>query len=325
MRKKIPIITDPEHISRFKALLVKEPSLDIFQSLTQNQYSKNSLLAIRTDWLRYLSFCQTAHITVLPASIIGVRRFLETEAKQRKFASIKRYSVTIGLMHTLLSLPNPVAHRQIKQVLISLRFEKNGDAKQAIPLTTSHLKSLQEIMTTTNELADIRDLAIYYVMFECALKRSELKMLTINDVYSASNQGVQIQVGHNKYRLSTEATACLNVWLGIYMNLSKEGLCPLFCSIDRHQNLSHQPLDDSSIYRILRRASDRLNLSDSFRFSGQSTRVGAVQELKNQGLKIKEIQEFGRWLSPAMPAQYMGNTDTAEKEKIKFIRIKNWE
>jgi len=61
------------------------------------------------------------------------------------------------------------------------------------------------------------------------------------------------------------------------------------------------------------------------KFSGQSARVGAVQELSEQGYKIKEIQEFGRWLSPAMPYQYVGNKGTAEQEKLKFFSFKPWE
>ena len=91
------------------------------------------------------------------------------------------------------------------------------------------------------------------------------------------------------------------------------------------KNLLKQPLDDSSIYRILRRASDILGLADNHHFSGNSIRVGAAQELSKQGLKVREIQDFGRWLSPAMPAQYVGYTGTAESEKMKFKAIVPWQ
>jgi hypothetical protein len=61
------------------------------------------------------------------------------------------------------------------------------------------------------------------------------------------------------------------------------------------------------------------------RFTGQSARVGAAKELEKQGYNLRSIQEFGRWLSPAMPAQYLGKENTAELEKAKFKVIKPWE
>jgi hypothetical protein len=82
-------------------------------------------------------------------------------------------------------------------------------------------------------------------------------------------------------------------------------------------------MDDSSIYRVLRNASELLSLS--INFSGQSTRVGAAQHLSKAGANIKEIQDFGRWLSPAMPYQYIGSTQLAEDEQQTFVLIRPWE
>ena len=114
----------------------------------------------------------------------------------------------------------------------------------------------------------------------------------------------------------------LERWLS-FTGLEEE--LPVFRAIDKHENIGLQPLDDSSIYRILRSASDLLQLAENHHFSGNSIRVGAAQELSKQGLKVREIQDFGRWLSPAMPAQYVGYTGTAESEKMKFKAIVPWQ
>ncbi|MGO2320804.1 MAG: tyrosine-type recombinase/integrase, partial [Vibrio toranzoniae] len=158
-------------------------------------------------------------------------------------------------------------------------------------------------------------------MFECALQRSELKLLLTTDVESTDSD-YQITIKHSVYQLSQVASVALERWLSFAG--SQEGL-PVFRAIDKHENIGRQPLDDSSIYRILRRASDLLQLTESHHFSGNSIRVGAAQELSKQGLKVKEIQDFGRWLSPAMPAQYVGYTGTAEKEKMKFKALIPWQ
>ncbi|WP_162674455.1 hypothetical protein [Vibrio variabilis] len=64
-------------------------------------------------------------------------------------------------------------------------------------------------------------------------------------------------------------------------------------------------------------------MDDTLSFSSQSGRVGAVQELSREGLKIREIQEFGRWASPAMPLQYSGKTSLSEEQKSLFKTKKN--
>jgi len=143
----------------------------------------------------------------------------------------------------------------------------------------------------------------------------------MNDIESY-DEGYQITIKDSAYKLSQVASVALQRWLSF---TGSEDELPMFRAIDKHENIRLQPLDDSSIYRILRRASDILGLADNHHFSGNSIRVGAAQELSKQGLKVREIQDFGRWLSPAMPAQYVGYTGTAESEKMKFKAIVPWQ
>lgn len=316
MRKNIPPITNKStHEALCNALLI-EPSLPIFTQLTDNQYSHNSLLAIRTDWIRFINFCQLKQVSALPTSVTTLRIFLESEAKTRKFASVRRYSVNIGLINTILSFPNPSSNAKVKHCLAQLRLQKHGDAKQANALTREHLFSLHDMLSSSDIIQDIRNLAIYFIMFECALKRSELKQLQFNDI---DIEKQTLHIAEHNYQLSETATKNIARWFSV--SDIKDSYT--FRSIDRHGNISEQSLDDSSIYRIIRKASDLLQLSSQYSFSGQSTRVGAVKELAQQGMNVKEIQHFGRWISPAMPSQYIGNTNTAEQEKMKFLNYES--
>jgi integrase len=189
-------------------------------------------------------------------------------------------------------------------------------------MSSHHLSELNELLSYDEaNLKEIRDIAIYNVMFECVLKRSELKSLALTDIENIDGD-YQITIKDSVYRLSQVASDTLRRWLSF---TSTHDSLPVFRAIDKHENIGLQPLDDSSIYRILRRASDLLELAENHHFSGNSIRVGAAQELSKQGLKVREIQDFGRWLSPAMPAQYVGYTDTAEREKMKFKAIVPWQ
>ena len=322
MRKNVPILTDSEIINSFVERLNREASVDVIDELTGYQYSRNSLLGIYSDWKRYHAFCAKLRINTLPASITAIRRFLETESNNRKFASLKRYTATLSLLHTVFSFPNPIKHRQVRFTLLHLQAQMAGDAKQTNAMTSSHLSQLNALLAHEKAtLKEIRDIAIYNVMFECVLKRSELKSLSSSDVECVD--GVyQISIKDSLYKLSPVSSYSLERWLS-FTGL-EDGLT-LFRAIDKHENIGLQPLDDSSIYRILRRASDLLGLAENHHFSGNSIRVGAAQELSKQGLKIREIQVFGRWLSPAMPAQYVGDSNTAESEKMKFKALTPWQ
>lgn len=322
LRKNVPILTDSAIINSFVEKLNSNVTVEIIDELTGFQYSHNSLLGIYSDWNRYHAFCTKHRINTLPASITAVRRFLETESSERKYASLKRYTATLSLLHTVLNFANPIKHRQVRFTLLHLQARMAGDAKQTNAMTSSHLTQLNSLLSHDKAtLKEIRDIAIYNVMFECALKRSELKSLLASDVESIDHD-YQITIKDLIYKLSPVASSALERWLS-FTGLEEE--LPVFRAIDKHENIGLQPLDDSSIYRILRRASDLLGLADNHHFSGNSIRVGAAQELSKQGLNVREIQDFGRWLSPAMPAQYVGYAGTAESEKMKFKALTPWQ
>ncbi len=262
------------------------------------------------------SFVWKKGVNPLPASATAVRQYVERLATKRKYATVRRNTVTIGLLHRILSQTDPTTNSQVRNVLTQIRLNKHGDAKQATPLQLHHIKRLEKLCSKSPTIQEIRDIAICYVMFECAMKRSELKSLVFSNI-AVNGADTYIQLGDSNYRLSEQACRALTQWNDLVA--VQEGC--VFRAIDKHGNIASNPMDDSSIYRVMRRVGDKLGVSA---LSGQSLRVGAVKELAKQGLKPRDIQLFGRWLSPAMPYQYLGNVEQAETEKIVFKTIKPW-
>lgn len=320
MKKNLLPLTDELKIKQMVEVFRHEITLDQMALLTQYHYKHNSLLAFTKDWNRFVQYGQQKATKRLPASSLTVRQFIKHEAKTRKFSTLRRYVVTIKLIHYLLNQPDPTSDIQVRNQLRHFRLDKIGEEKQAKPFTRQNLNALYKCLINSEITKDIRDLAIYHVMFECAMKRSELKHLPLEAIH-LNETGIQyINLGTEQYSLSANAQQSLLKWLN-YLN---EPHGPVFRAIDRHGNIAQTQLNDSSIFRILRRAGE-LIAQPNLHFSGQSTRIGAVKELAKQGYKTKEIQQFGRWLSPAMPNQYLGNLHTAEMEKFKFVRFKRLE
>ncbi|MCL9777225.1 tyrosine-type recombinase/integrase [Vibrio methylphosphonaticus] len=311
MKKDIPVITEKHQVNKFKSILVDSISPAQFNELTSCYYSKSSLLALSKDWRLFNEFCRLNGVSSIPASVTAVRRFLDKERHSRKYSTLRRYAVTIGVVHTVLGFKDPTKGREIGLCLNEIRIAGADKVKETSAFTDTHLTDLHALLSASPDPKDCRDLAIYYVMFECALKRKDLRQLTQEHLETLDDTSY-LNIDGTRYILSDTAAVVLNSWLDC------NPYAPLFVSIDRHGNMKDGVLDDSSIYRILRRASELLSLPDYRRFSSQSGRVGAVKKLWSEGYKVRDIQEFGRWASPAMPLQYTGNPERSEKEKDKF-------
>lgn len=315
--KKLVSIKSKFEIERCTHLLTLDVTLEQLKLITQNQYSHNSLLAMRKDWLIFTDYVKSKQRRALPASSGTVKEFISSMTSKRKYSTLKRYAITISNIHRILSYDDPTTAPEIVYLLNQIRLNKNGDERQTTAFSYEHLQSIRNILLNETDPVSSRDLAIYSIMFECALKRSDLRDLTFQQLLPQKRENKSyfvISISDYQYELSQETSCALEAWISILGHA--EG--PVFRSIDRHQNISSNAMNDSSIYRILKKASTLLELPEHLSFSGQSARVGAVTELYKQGLNIRDIQEFGRWNSPVMPNQYLGNLNLAEQGKLIF-------
>ncbi|MGR5295513.1 tyrosine-type recombinase/integrase [Vibrio mediterranei] len=319
MKKDIPRITETKQIDRYLAKLRGSIDTSTFDELTSYHYSKNSVSAMTKDWNLFNDFCLSSHYPSLPASVATIKAFIERERRTRKYSTIKRYVVTVSLIHYLFDFKDPVKSREIGLIIENIRVLGIDSVSETQALTQEHLKQLRLKLERSQSPKDIRDLAIYSVMFECALKRRDLRQLSRMNVKLNEYDECLVEIDSAVYQLSNESSTILLRWLEL------TPCTTIFTGIDRHGNIKDNELNDSSIFRILRQASDILELPFEVKFSSQSCRVGAVKKLAQDGLKIKEIQEFGRWASPAMPLQYSGKRTLSEKEKAKFKDDNNYD
>lgn len=299
-----------------KRFLSTELDIATLNTHLKKDYSNNSLLSFKNDWNNFVLFCQFHHVVALPASTTAIRIFIEKQAKEKKLSSIKRSLISISHIHAAFDLKDPTKTAQVKVALGKIRLDKKDDNKQTEGITAMMLDKLETLLSHSVELKDIRDLCIWHLMFELLLKRGELRDLQLDDVcFDESNHGM-VKLQQCYYPLSDGTNHLLTNWI----NASQITDGYLFRAIDRHQNVSDKHLNDSSIYRVFRRANELLDLD--IQFSGLSARVGATKELAKSGYSIHEIQEMGRWVSPAMPNQYIGNIERSERQKSRFKTIK---
>lgn len=313
MKKILPLSTQIEITNSITLFKQHNVNLIDWKELVNNQYSHNSLLSFQNDWKTWVEYCVSINAIPLPANIANIRKFIELKSKTRKISSIKRYIVTLSLVHRLHCFNDPTRHREVRYTLNRLCTEKSGDETQATPFHLRHLRELQEKFDTSSKLKDIRDLLIWTLSLEAILKRSDLATLTFDALKKMEDQ-YHLHLHEQSITLSADANCIIDKWL----TASNIQSGPIFRRINKHQQLGKEPMDHSSIYRVFRRAASELGLDNTLTFSGQSPRVGASRDLSNAGKSIKEIQYQGRWKSPAMPAQYVGNTQARNEAFNKF-------
>ncbi|GMQ48717.1 tyrosine-type recombinase/integrase [Vibrio sp. 10N] len=316
MKKDIPRITESDQANKFKGLLRSSISYQEFGDMTSNCYSRSTNLAMSKDWRTFNEFCQLRSHPSLPASEATMLEFIDHTKQEKKYSSVRRYLVTISVVHYLFDYKDPTRSRHVGLAMNKLKIDSYNKVKQTTAFTTVHLDQLYQKLIRSDEKKDCRDLAIYFLLYECALKRRELKSLMAEDISSTDNS-YTVTLDDKTYPLSEQAGECVKRWM------EHVPYSVLFRAIDRHGNISDSALDDSSIHRVLKRASNLLGLDATLSLSSQSGRVGVVQELTKEGHKIRDIQEFGRWASPAMPLQYSGKATLSEEEKSLFKTNKN--
>jgi integrase len=316
MRKKV---YEMERAARLVSVgkFSKPVTVADINKLTSTQYSLNSALAIKNDWNVFVEFCVSKHVHALPASALTAELFLNSQAQSRKYSSIKRLASSITVVHRFHSLDDPINMKKTRLSMKALELNKLNDAQQATEFTYTHLKTLFKRWHNCDSMKLKRDLLIAALMFELALKRSELRNMKHENI-STLNGKLVVSLANNQYQLSDATNDILQEWL-LLMG-TESGY--LFTRIDRHGNFGNEALDSSSIYRIFRNISDELGLVSNL--SGQSARVGAAKSLESQGLSLKEITDYGRWVSLAMPAQYLNRSNIAKTESLKFKQIKPW-
>ncbi|MEZ9709320.1 tyrosine-type recombinase/integrase [Vibrio breoganii] len=298
----------------FSVLVDKTDTLNLTKGAS---YSESSLKAMASDWNRYLAFCAKAKQEPFTFNEDAMLQFLAVMSSTLKFSTVRRTLIHVSLILRIHGIKDPSRQSRITQCLAGISLDKNGDSKVTKALTLEDLDYLHRELGESDKSKDLRDLAMCYVMFECALNRKALRELKLSDVVDTSGD-LLVNVETSSYRLSKNG----NVVLSRYLELCKPEQGALFVRVSKYGNLKDGSLNDSSIFRVMRRMSQVLGYAGTEELSGNSCRVGAVQQLSTEGMSLRDIQAFGRWVSPVMPAIYLNMHGLAKEHVLQFKAIR---
>ncbi|KAA0676746.1 tyrosine-type recombinase/integrase [Azospirillum brasilense] len=192
-------------------------------------------------------------------------------------------------------------------------------------------------------LRQMRDLTMTLVAYDSMARRSELVAVRVEDITASGDTGVLLirksktdQEGQGSKRfLGPDTIAVLQEWLrraGI-----AEGF--VFRAVRRggkknpHGHVSADPekhVTPLEWARAVRRMAELAGVRDPETYSGHSTRVGAAQDQREQGIEVGKIMASGGWKSMTMVARYTedsavaegGMADLARRQGRRSIRLR---
>ncbi len=170
-------------------------------------YSKNTIIAYKTDLLKYFQFINTYN-----KNYYDIEKYIQqlSKNKYKKTTINRKINTIINFFKWCKSYKN-INIKEIKNIK-NLRTEK----KLPTVLTSSYInKLLDSIPISTPK--DVRDRSIIELLYSSGLRLSELTNLKLNDI--KNNQSIKVTGKGNKVRIlpmTNKAYKILDLWINTY-------------------------------------------------------------------------------------------------------------
>lgn len=170
-------------------------------------YSKNTIIAYKTDLLNYFQFINTYN-----KNYYDIEKYIQhlSKNKYKKTSINRKINTIINFLKWCKSYKN-INIKEIKNIK-NLRTEK----KLPTVLTSSYInKLLDSIPISTPK--DVRDRSIIELLYSSGLRLSELTNLKLNDI--KNNQSIKVTGKGNKVRIlpmTNKAYKILDLWINTY-------------------------------------------------------------------------------------------------------------
>lgn len=329
------------HLQHFRKLVQEHEKLKI------DDLATNTVRGMASDWRHWQAFCLHTGVRVLPISPSDLNTFIEAlvGAGYRR-ASIDHLLYTLEWVSAWFGLPklrdDPLIAKLIKSRLKGVPKAQH----QAVGLTNKTLEQIAAALDASNPV-HVRDLAMLLVTYDALLRASEVANLRWSHIHLNEDKEPFVHIPFSKtdplgegadVGISKLAHKALMAWREIAhpeckfvfhpVKLPKpkpDTASPPNPRADSSEKPSEEPeikpLGPHAVQRAMQRLARIAGIEDIW-FTGHSGRVGAAQDGVAQGLTTIEMQTFGRWKSPMMPARYARKTNATQLSKKRFKLIR---
>jgi site-specific recombinase XerD len=215
----------------------------------------------------------------------------------KKPATIARRVAAIATQyHASGYSDTPASSFLVKEVLRGVRRTLGTAQERKNPLLISDIERI--VASSPERLIGLRDKALVLVGFASGCRRAELAMIEVRDL-DLTSEGLVLTIRGGKtdqqrqgrkvpVAFGARAETCPVRALATWLEAAGITDGPVFRAVDRHGNLSLQPLDPGSIARILKKAACRAGMKPA-KIAGHSLRSGTATAAAIAGASEREI------------------------------------
>ncbi|EJL2909083.1 tyrosine-type recombinase/integrase [Escherichia coli] len=292
----------------------------------QGAYAPNTLRDLRLVFHSWERWCHARQLAWFPISPEMAREyFLQLHDADLASTTIDKHYAMLNMLLSHCGLPPlsddksvSLAMRRIRREAATEKGERTG---QAIPLRWDDLKLLDVLLSRSERLVDLRNLAFLFVAYNTLMRMSEISRIRVGDL-DQTGDTVTLHISHTKTIttaagldkvLSRRTTAVLNDWLDV-SGLREHPDAVLFPPIHRSNKarITITPLTAPAMEKIFSDAWVLLNKRDAtpnkgrYRtWTGHSARVGAAIDMAEKQVSMVEIMQEGTWKKPETLMRYL--------------------
>lgn len=297
--------------------------------------SANTRKAYTRAWAEFEVWCAARKVAALEATPDDVAEWLvflansvrtkSTRGTEMKFGTLTSYVSGLTWHFKQAGLDSPTHSTEVKDVMSGLRRIKGTRQEQVMALLHTHIKDILAVLDAeaaagTRELGTVRDAAMISLGFACAMRRSEIVALNVDDIEwldelpkrafvhirksktDQAGEGQKIPVIDGRH---IQPLTRLERWL----DASGIVAGPLFQTMRRNGALMGNRMHSSDVPRTLKEYAGRIGLPTD-NIAGHSLRAGFVTSAAGAGASVHKIMDVTRHKSADMVMKYIRDAET---------------
>ncbi len=273
-------------------------------------YSDNTIRTYRSDVQAYEAWCLGQGIDLFPASPEMLASFIAARAPIDAASTLRRRLYGIRKIHRLLKMPSLVDDEEVTIALRRALRQKRSRVKQALGLKRDLLERL--MAACDPDLLGLRDRALLALGYATLCRRAELVAIRVEDFGKVDADGsVSVLIRRSKADpfgfgriawVPPDAMRYVREWLEASGIKKGYVLRTLFGS-----RIIDDAIAPYSVSRRLKRLAEKAGLDAETvsSLSGHSLRVGAAQDMAEEGFDLLALMTAGGWKTAHVVARYV--------------------
>jgi len=311
---EIEVLTSTD-VERYDLQALVDEATEYIES-NRSQRTRN---AYASDFAQFEEFCEEKNVSALPASPETVALFLTDQARTLKASTVNRRASAISSTHKMAGHESPCQNTGVRELLKGIRRkakdskEEKDQIRKAAPARIGEIRRMISHIDRETTVGR-RDAALLLVGFAAALRRSELAMLTVDDIEHVEGEGVSVNIRYSKTDQegkgrkvaipfgADQDTCPVAALTSLTDDIGHNG--PLFRRIDQWGNVADTAITGRAVSIIIKRSAQAAGLNPDD-YSGHSLRAGFATTAAANGANEREIAKVTGHQSMAVLGGYI--------------------